>query len=45
MLADQSLVVFVDDTGHEALVQGHPEWRSLACGAQRATCAGCPLHG
>jgi hypothetical protein len=23
-IADQSLVVFVDDTGHEALMQGHP---------------------
>jgi hypothetical protein len=30
-IADQSLVVFVDDTGHEALVSGHPVYGLGGC--------------
>jgi hypothetical protein len=32
-IADQSLVVFVDDTGHEALVPGHPVYGLGGCAA------------
>jgi hypothetical protein len=36
-IADQSLVVFVDDTGHEALVPGHPVYGLGGCAAKRTT--------
>src|SRR5258708_3223585 len=31
-LPEQSLVVFVDDTGHERLVEGHPVYGLGGCG-------------
>jgi hypothetical protein len=32
-VADQSLVVFVDETGHEALAPGHPVYGLGGCAA------------
>jgi hypothetical protein len=43
-LPEKSLVVFVDDTGHEALVEGHPVYGLGGCAVMASDLDGMVRH-